>query len=185
MSVLSGITYTWTLQQAKLYFRKLFLWHSKRVRPCCKHKSFCVVICFFTIWPKDITVYPINSHFRQKCLAVDTTTNSAPTDAFDVKNKLNEKYLPKRSLSLSRSLLDASKFGRLDVITVLLQSVMVGEISFLIRYEALYNSILGVEVVVIHMQSWNWRTIGFSYGRASGYLIFFFLRKKKDSDAHC
>ena len=51
---------------------------------------------------------------------------------------------------------------------------MVGEISFLILYEALYNSILGVEVVVIHMQSWNWRTIGFSYGRASGYLIFFF-----------
>ena len=85
MSVLSGITYTWTLQQAKLYFRKLFVWHSKRVRPCCKHKSFCVVICFFTIWPKDITVYPINSHFRQKCLAVDTTTNSTPTDAFDVK----------------------------------------------------------------------------------------------------
>lgn len=70
---------------SQAYFRKLFVWHSKRVRPCCKHKSFCVVICFFTIWPKDITVYPINSHFRQKCLAVDTTANSTPTDAFDVK----------------------------------------------------------------------------------------------------
>ena len=56
---------------------------------------------------------------------------------------------------------------------------MVGEISFLILYEALYYSILGVEVVVIHMQSWNWRTIGFSYGKGLLATWFFFSKKKK------
>ena len=56
---------------------------------------------------------------------------------------------------------------------------MVGEISFLILYEALYYSILGVEVVVIHMQSWNWRTTT-GYFLIEGLLAtwFFFIEKK-------
>ena len=93
-------------------------------------------------------------------------------------------YIPKRSLSLSRSLLDASKFGRLDVITVLLQSVMVGEISFsdsvaLLLYDPPPRRIRRRHPHAI-LKLTHYRV--FSYERASGYLIFF---SKKNLDAHC
>ena len=77
--------------------------------------------------------------------------------------------LPKRSLNLSSSLLVVSKFGKLDVITVLLQSVMVGR-------EISAAGLVGIAAESaddgLHMQSWNWRRIYSDYWRITIINIF-------------